>query len=95
MLLSVSLLLATVYGLGFKAVFGSPKEAGLESELELISYKYSLLEKDFKRLDNRLKNIAAIENSVYRPVLGSGYPAGYIQEIRFWRIKKIRGNRRL
>ena len=68
--LSVSLVLGALYGLGFKEIFGSPKELRLENELEMIRNSYSLLENDFLRLDNALKNIAAVENNTYRPVLG-------------------------
>ncbi len=67
--LSLSLILATAYGLGFKALFGSPKEQILTDELSELYYKYELLQQDFKRIDNNLIELAAVENNVYRPVL--------------------------
>jgi murein DD-endopeptidase MepM/ murein hydrolase activator NlpD len=67
--LFISLILATAYGLGFKAIFGSPKEQLLNEELSELQYKYKLLQKDFDRIDNNLAELAAVENNVYRPVL--------------------------
>ncbi len=65
----LSIFLAAGYGLGFKALFGSPKEKILSEELVELKYKYKLLQKDFDRIDEDLIDLAAIENNVYRPVL--------------------------
>ena len=67
--LILSLFLAFAYGFGFKAIFGSPKQAILESELSELQFKYELLQKDFDLIDECLIEIAAIEDNVYRPVL--------------------------
>jgi len=67
--LSLSLILALAYGMGFKALFGSPEEKILEDELSELQYKYNLLQQDFNKIDNSLAELAAVENNVYRPVL--------------------------
>ncbi len=67
--LSLSLILALAYGMGFKAFFGSPEEKILEDELSELQYKYNLLQQDFNKIDNSLAELAAVENNVYRPVL--------------------------
>ncbi|MDZ7738623.1 MAG: M23 family metallopeptidase [Bacteroidales bacterium] len=63
-----SLILAAAYGIGFKHFFGSPKENRLQSELDEISFKYSLLEKDFEHIGRELSEVASVEDNVYRPV---------------------------
>lgn len=67
--LILSIFLAAAYGMGFKALFGSPKEKILSEELGELKYKYKLLQKDFDRIDGNLIELAAVENNVYRPVL--------------------------
>ena len=86
--LSVSLVLAILYGLAFKASLGSPKEKRLEQELESIKYKYSLLESDFTKLDETLGEIAVVENNTYRPVLGMDTLPGSFRESGFGGSKK-------
>ncbi len=68
-ILVVSLILAASYGMVFKHFFGSPKEKKLQSQLEEIRYKYSLLESAFNDADNKLSLFAASEDRVYRPIL--------------------------
>lgn len=68
-LFGVSIALATAYGLGFKELVGTPKEAYLKQELLEIQNKYYSLENDFNELDKNLMRIAQVENNVYRPVL--------------------------
>lgn len=65
----LSLLLSIVYGIGFKYFFGSPKEHRLTQEVEETKLKYHLLENDFRRIEQKLDDIAAAEDNVYRPVL--------------------------
>lgn len=67
--LIISLVLATAYGVGFKAVIGSPKEKLLETQLAQVKQNYTLLEEKFNILDGELMEIAVSENNVYRPVL--------------------------
>jgi murein DD-endopeptidase MepM/ murein hydrolase activator NlpD len=67
--LTISLLLALAYGLGFKSLFGSPKQYILETELKELQFKFELLQDDFNRIDESLIDIALAENNIYRPVL--------------------------
>jgi len=66
--LVVSLMLATGYGMLFKHLFGSPKERKLQTQLDEISYRYKLLEKDFTAIDHDLSTIASAEDNLYRPI---------------------------
>lgn len=63
-----SLILAVAYGAGFKHFFGTPKEKKLQSELDEIKYKYSLLDNDFDRIGRELAEVVSVEDDVYRPV---------------------------
>lgn len=82
-LLLASVILAGGYGLAFKHLFGAPKEKRLQSELEEIRYKYSLLEKKLQNVESDLEEIAMSEDNVYRPVFnmdkipGSFRQSGY------------------
>lgn len=67
--LVLSLVLATFYGIGFKNLFGSPKEKMLEAQVEELRYKYSLLVEDFNIIDKSLVGIVGAEDNIFRPVL--------------------------
>jgi len=65
----VSMLLSVLYGFCFKYFLGSPKEKKLDAQVEELKFRYSLLEKEFNKIDTDLADIAASEDNMYRPVL--------------------------
>jgi murein DD-endopeptidase MepM/ murein hydrolase activator NlpD len=53
----------------FLLLTGSPKERYLQSEVENLKLRYSLLFSDFEKAETILGDIASSEDNIYRPVL--------------------------
>lgn len=65
----VSILIAFIYIFIFTRLFGSPKEAALNNQLDEIKFRYAMLERKMDKTKTVLADLRSTDNSSYRPIL--------------------------
>jgi murein DD-endopeptidase MepM/ murein hydrolase activator NlpD len=64
-----SLVIASIYGLFFENVFGSPKEKLLSAQIENLKLQYSLVGRELDNSIASLNNLRLSDDKRYRPIL--------------------------
>jgi murein DD-endopeptidase MepM/ murein hydrolase activator NlpD len=66
---AISLAVATVYGIFFENVFGSPKEKLLAAQIENLKLQYSLIGRELDNSITSLNKLRLSDDKRYRPIL--------------------------